>query len=410
MTNIIKRINSCRICNSKNLIYVYKNESSPIGEAFVSKPSINLTQRKYPINLLLCKRCGLSQLQHTVDPKVLYLNYLYETKSSYYLKLHFKNLANYLIKKYNLNNSSFVIDIGSNDGTLLNNLKKKKIKVLGIEPATKIAQLSKKKNIPTVNNFFSQELANKIKKKYGPADLILANNVFANVHNINDWMKGIDELLNEKGTYVFESYYLKSLLKNKVFDFIYHEHISSFSLRPIIFLAKKYNMTLFDCEKISSKGGSLRYHITKRNIKKTNRLKKEIYSEKLFNLYSKKNYNYLLKKKKIMKKKFELFLNKKKNINLIGLGASISCITLIYDFKIEDKFKYLLDDNKIKTGLFSPGTNIKVLSLKNYKPNKDDVFVLLAWRFRKILLSKYRYLFQKNLLVDIWPKFKTSKM
>jgi len=408
MKNIITKINSCRICYSKNLINVYKNETSPIGEAFVSKPILNLTQKKYPINLLLCKKCGLSQLQHTVDPKVLYLNYLYETKSSYYLNLHFKNLANHLIKKYNLNSSSFIIDIGSNDGTLLNNFKKRKINVLGIEPAKKIARLSINKNIPTINNFFSYKLSKKIRKKYGAADLILANNVFANIHNINDWMKGINQLLHDDGNYVFESYYLKSLLKNKVFDFIYHEHISSFSLRPISFLAKKYKMKLFDCEKISNKGGSLRYHITKRNIQETKKLKKEKCDEKQFKLYSKKNYINLSKKKEIMKKKINNFLKKHNNINLIGLGASISCITLIYDFKIEDKFKFLLDDNKIKNGLFSPGSNIKVLPLKNYKPNKNDVFVLLAWRFRKILLSKYNHLFKENLLIDIWPKFKMN--
>lgn len=111
MNNLINKIKFCRICNSKNLMYVYKNEPSPIGEAFVEKPKINLTQKKYPINLLLCKRCGLSQLEHTIDPKVLYSNYLYETKSSYYLNLHFKNAANRLIKKYKLNSNSFVIDI-----------------------------------------------------------------------------------------------------------------------------------------------------------------------------------------------------------------------------------------------------------------------------------------------------------
>ena len=111
MNNLINKIKFCRICNSKNLMYVHKNEPSPIGEVFVEKPKINLTQKKYPINLLLCKRCGLSQLEHTIDSKVLYSNYLYETKSLYYLNLYFKNAANRLIKKYKLNSNSFVIDI-----------------------------------------------------------------------------------------------------------------------------------------------------------------------------------------------------------------------------------------------------------------------------------------------------------
>ena len=220
-------------------------------------------------------------------------------------------------------------------------------------------------------------------------------------------MKGVEYLLNDNGSYVFESYYLKSLLENNVFDFIYHEHISSYSLKPINFLAKKYKMKLFDCEKITNKGGSLRYHITKKNIHQTARLKKEIYNEKIFKLYTKKNYNILSNKKKKIKKRIFSFL-KNNNVNLIGIGASISCITLIYDFKIEDKFKYLIDDNQIKKGLFSPGSNIKVLPIKNFKPKENDVFIILAWRFKKILLSKYSYLFRNNPVIDIWPKFKRN--
>lgn len=191
MNEIIKKITSCRICYSKEIKLKFSNNPSPIGEAFVKKKTKNITQKKYPLNVLQCNNCGLVQLQHVVNPNILYDSYLYETKTSYYLENHYRILAKKLIDRFNLGKESLIVEIGSNDGTLLNNFNKNGMSIIGIEPAKKISKIANQKGIRTINDYFSSGLAKKISKKYGQADLIIANNVFANVHNVNDWMSGI---------------------------------------------------------------------------------------------------------------------------------------------------------------------------------------------------------------------------
>jgi SAM-dependent methyltransferase len=408
MSQIIKKINCCRICYSKEIKIIFSNNPSPIGEAFVKKKSIDITQKKYPLNIVQCKNCGLSQLQHVVDPNILYDSYLYETKTSYYLDNHYKILAKKLINRFNLDRESFIVEIGSNDGTLLDNFKKKRIGILGVEPAKKISKIANQKDIRTVNEYFSSGLAKKISKKYGQADLIIANNVFANVHDVNDWMAGIKILLKKNGIFVIETFYLLDLLKNKVFDFLYHEHLSVFSLKPINYLSNKYDLSFFDCEKFEHKGGSLRFFISKEKINKTRNFLKIKKEEVKFGIYKSKKFKELRNDLNIEKKKLQNYIKKNKNKSFFGLGASISCITLMYEFEIEKVFDLLIDDNKLKHDFFSPGSNIQIKSFNNCKLGKKSVVILLAWRFKKPLYKKYLKILKKKkvTIIEVWPKFK----
>jgi SAM-dependent methyltransferase len=408
MSTIIKKIICCRICYSKEIKLKFSNNPSPIGEAFVKKKSQNITQKKYPLNVLQCNNCGLVQLQHVVNPNILYDSYLYETKTSYYLENHYRILAKKLINRFNLDRESFIVEIGSNDGTLLNNFKESRISILGVEPARKISKIANQKGIKTINDYFSSSLAKKISKKYGQADLIIANNVFANVHDVNNWMTGIKNLLKKNGIFVIETFYLLDLLKNKVFDFLYHEHLSAFSLKPINYLSNKYGLSFFDCEKFEHKGGSLRVFISKEKINKTRnflRLKNE---EIKFGIYKAKKFKELRNDLNIEKKKLQNFIKNNKDKSFFGLGASISCITLMYEFEIEKVFDLLIDDNKLKHNFFSPGSNIQIKSFNKCKFKKKTVVILLAWRFKKPLYKKYLKILKKKkiTIIELWPKFK----
>ncbi len=252
---------NCRSCGSTKISKVLNLSKSPIGEDFTKNKFKK--QISYPLDLYLCKECNLAQILDVINPKVIYKNYLYESKTSSYLESHFKNYFNNIIDFFP-HKKLFIIDIGSNDGMLLKNFKRKNHKVLGIEPAKKISLESNKNNIKTLNSFFTNKLVKQILNNNSYPDVVTSNNVFANVDNINDWTKNIKTLIGKNGIWIIESFYLMDVIKNKVFDFIYHEHLSAFSVKSIKNLCDKHGLELFKVQHVDTKGGSLRYFVRKK--------------------------------------------------------------------------------------------------------------------------------------------------
>lgn len=413
--NTIAKRKSCRACGSVNLQKVLEYENSPIGDDYRKYP---FNHKKYPIELYLCKDCGLSQLLHIINPKVLYSKYLYKTQDSPGLTSHFVNFANKVSKKLKLKNNSKILDIGSNDGVLLNEFKKKKQIVCGIEPAKRISDIANKNGINTYNSFLDKKLSKKILAKEGNFDLIVSNNVFANVDNINNWIKNIKTLLKKNGTYIFETYYLYKLVKNKVFDFIYHEHLTSFAVKPLKKLFNKHHLTIYDVELIKTKGGSIRCYVAHKNQKKVANnvdlfIKKEIrlglFNKKSFYEFQKEINNLALKTNRFIKKVRE---SSKKKISVIGYGASISCTTLIYHYRIQNNLDFLIDDNKVKWNRYLPGSSLKVYKSNKISKIKVDYVIVLAWRFSNMIVKKIKKLTSNKKLniVIPCPKFKIIKL
>lgn len=401
---IVKKIKNCRICQSDKVPVVLNLGKSPIGENFKKK---KITSKLFNLNLLKCQKCGLCQIEDVIDPKILYKNYLYQSNTSVYLDKHFENYAKHVSNFLKLKKGSFVLDIGSNDGLLLTKFKKIDFNVIGIEPATKISKVANERKIKTLNSFFNNKSTNEILKLKKKISLITANNVLANIDNINLWFKNIKKIIKDHGFFVFESFYLSDLIKNKVLDFIYHEHLSIFSIRSIKHLCNIHNLKLVNVEKVNTKGGSLRFYIcSKKNNFKinsiVNRQETIEYKNGCFKKNTYKKLEFFLNKKK---KKINYLLSKIKNKEIIGLGASISCITLMYQLNIQNRVKKLLDDNTIKHGLFAPGSNVKIYDPSKFKFNKNQILVILAWRFKKILMKKYKSKFKSRIL-NIWPETK----
>lgn len=400
---ILKNIKRCRVCNSEKISLVLKLKKTPIGENFNKKIKFN---KLYNLDLFLCKKCGLGQIKQVINPKVLYKDYLYVSSTSVELKKHFNkyvtDVSNYIAVKKN----ELILDIGSNDGALLQNFKDKGYsKILGVEPSSKIAKFANQKKIKTINSYFNYSVVQKILKKYERPKLITANNVLANVDNVNVWFKNIKKLIKNDGFFVFESSYLKDVVKNKIIDFIYHEHLSIFSIKSVLYLCTKHNLKLVHVEKLTTKGGSLRYYITLRKNKVSiNNSVKKLFSNEInsncFKISTYKNLDRIIKKSN---NGIQKILNKYKNKNkILAFGASISCITLLYQLELEDKIGFLLDDNKIKHGMFSPGSNIKVVSPKKIKFSKDKIILILGWRFKKYFLKKYQNNI-KGRILNVWP-------
>ena len=383
-----QKINKCRLCKSAKMTVVLPLESTPIGDDYLKVK--NLKQKKFPLKLLRCSNCNFVQLSVNIDANEVYGDYLYVTKTSAGLPEHFKKLIHILEKKKIIYKNSKVLEIGCNDGTLLSFLEKKNCKVLGIDPAVKIV---KKLNFKIINDLYDLKLAKKISNKYGDFDTVIANNVIANIDNLDNIFRAISLNLNNNGKFVMETFSLYGLLKNNLLDNIYHEHISYLSIEPLKNFAKKFGLYLKSADHLKVKGGSLRLIFSKSKTTTTEKekLSKMIYKE---NLVVKKKASFEKIKKMNIKNNKKIFEFIKKNFDkghkIYGYGASVGTTTNIYNLKIQKFVEGIFDDEKLRHGLFLPGTNIKVINPKKIKTFKPNIIVIFAWRYVKnILLKKY---------------------
>ena len=227
----------CRLCESKKLKTIYDLNPTPIGDDYVKNPSKK--QKLYPLKLRICEKCKFVQLSHVINPDIVYGKYLYVTKTSSGLPEHFKKLVKTLFAKKIINQKSKILEIGSNDGTLLDFVSSYGCKVIGVDPAR---ELSKKTKCKTLNKMFNFKLSKKIKKSYETFDLIIATNVIANIDNLKDVFKGISHLLGSNGYFLMETFSLKGVVEKNLIDNISHEHLSYFTIKTLIKFAKKFDL------------------------------------------------------------------------------------------------------------------------------------------------------------------------
>lgn len=397
---------SCRLCNSRKLRTVYQLKKNPIGDDYTKK--IKKT-RLYDLKLNICKKCKFVQLSNVINPNKVYGEYLYVTNTSAGLSQHFYELGNILIKKKIVSKQSKILEIGSNDGTLLKFFKKKCSYLLGIDPA---AHLFKDKNIKTIKGLFNHNLSNQIKKYHGKFDVIIANNVIANIDDLEDVFFGIQNLISDKGFLIIETFSLYGIIKNNLVDNIYHEHLSYFSIESFKKFSEKFNLNLIEVKFLSVKGGSLRFvfkNEKKSTLKKINNLiskEKNILTnlEKKFKVIQKTNELNSIRINQLID---QLKLNGKR---IAGFGASVGTTTLVYDFMLMKKINYIFDNEKRRFGLYLPGTSIKVLDPKHIKKLNLDYIIIFAWRYAKLIIKRNKKMFKNNIrFVLPLPKFKIIK-
>ncbi|MGT2440270.1 methyltransferase domain-containing protein [Bradyrhizobium betae] len=253
MQHVTHRSN-CRLCGSRSLELVLPIRPSAIGDAFVSGDRLQEKQDVYPLDCYLCLDCGHLQNLDVVDPEILFREYTYRTSVSLGLVEHFRNYARSVVSGLALPKDSLVVEIGSNDGSLLKAFRAEGMRVQGIDPAREIAATATREGIPTIPDFFTNAIAGQIKAANGPAALFCANNVFAHIDNLSDVVKGVRTLLAPDGAFVFEVSYIVDMIDNMVFDTIYHEHVSHHALLPLESFLNRHDMTLFDVERKETKG------------------------------------------------------------------------------------------------------------------------------------------------------------
>lgn len=409
MDGSVNHRDTCRLCGSKNIESVLKLAPIPIGDAYISKEHINEKQDCYPVELFLCKDCGLTQLPYILDPDAVYRNYIYRTSDSLGLVQHFQKYAYEVFNYANPPKNSLVIDIGSNDGSLLKFFKDKNMDVLGIDPASEIADEATRKGIETLPLLFTSQLAQKIRKDRGPAYIITMNNTIANIDDLSNVIDGIKILLDPDGIFVFETGYFVDLIQKKIFDNIYHEHISYFTVRSLQDFFKNNGMELIDVQRIAPKGGSIRCVVqlasgSRKQSKSINELLKLEAGLKVHNSETIKEFGNRLNniKYELLKIVKNLRTRGKK---IAGYGASVGVTTVLYNFGLsKELLDFIVDDNISRQNLYSPGLHIPVLSPKELIEQKIDYVIILAWQYAEPIIKKNQaYLDQGGHFIKFLP-------
>lgn len=381
---------SCRMCSSKNLEkYLDLGTHAPSDAFHVERDTI---QRVFPLAVNLCMDCGLSQLSYTVPPEILYQQeYPYESSTTEGGKKHYFEFAKSVVDKFKLGKEDVVVDIGSNVGVLLEGFKNSGTRVLGIDPAQNIVKIANERGIETILGFFSREIAEKVRGQYGSASVICGTNVFAHVDDLDDFIKGIKELLSNNGVFIFESPNLMSLVKENAYSSVYHEHLSYLSLKPTIQFLAKHDMEVFHVEERDIHEGSFRIFIARKGSRFVGEsvgqyLAREesagIHDLDKLKEFSAKAYSHLREMADLIEK----LKDQGKKIVLLSCPAKgmteIQCLGLhrtIVEFGTEK--------SRLKIGKFCPGSDIEVKSDNALVGMTNTVGVLLAWNFGQEIMK-----------------------
>ena len=377
-------IKKCLLCESDVENHFYFGDT-PLANEYLNH--IN-EQELFPLNLVKCTKCSHVQLDCIVSLERMFKHYLYVSGTSSVNVRHFKDYADQVIKEFNLNENNFIIDIGSNDGTFLQNFKDNNIQVLGIDPAENIADIANGNHIPTIPRFFNLESAKIIKDHYKKANVITCNNMFAHNDNLSEIVNSVNEILDDDGVFIFENTYLLDMYKNCIFDINYHEHIHQHSIKPLSLFFSKFNMRIFKVVHLDNHGGSIRVYVCKNfsKLKEDESVKIFLEQEKNIDMYFESFKNKFYEIKNNILNKLNDIKSQNKSIAVYGVPAKAT--TLFYAFNIDKSLiDFAVDDAKLKQGLFTPGNQIPIFHPDKIRINKPDYILILAWNFAQSIIN-----------------------
>ena len=348
-------------------------------------------EARYPLELTACPSCSLVQLRHVVDPEVLFSHYLYSSTSGM-LGDHFAEMASSLRDTLELGADSLVVDIGSNDGLLLSRFRGAGIdRVKGVEPAANLVAMARENRIPTVHGFFSKEVVEGILDQDGHAALVTATNVFAHVDDIGDLTANVKRLLGPRGVFVIEVPYLPVMLQSGTFDLVYHEHLSYFSVTPLVSFFGSAGMNVFRVDHVSTHGGSIRVFVQHRdgNQEVDGAVAAFVNDERYLGdaeVYS--DFGAQVSKV-VVAFAAELRRLKDQGYRLAGYAAPAKASTLLGFGRIgHDVLDYIVDDNPMKQGRYVPGTGIPIVDSSTLAERPPDYLVILAWNLADAIIEK----------------------
>ena len=352
----------------------------------------------YPLHAYVCSTCFLVQLEEYVDPREIFTEYAYFSSYSDAWLTHAEKYVDMAIQRFNLSKKSKIVEVASNDGYLLQYFVKKGFQVLGIEPAANVAKIAIERNIPTVVKFFGLELARGLAKSGNQADLLIGNNVLAQVPSLNDFVEGLKVLLKASGVLTLEFPHLLNLINENQFDTIYHEHFSYFSLLTAEQLLARHGLKIFDVEELPTHGGSLRIfacHTQNASKSVSSRVINLRVKEQEAGLRNLEEYSMFGEKVKETKRKLlDILIDlKRKNKSIAGYGAPGKGNTLLNYCGIRTDFlDYTVDRNPYKQGKFLPGTHIPIFNPSMIEETKPDYLLILPWNIKDEIMQQMSFI------------------
>lgn len=391
-----KKVAECRVCGSKKL-----TKYLDLGEVPLAN-NLESPEKKYPIEMLLCEECSLSQLSIVVKPEILYASYPYHSSVSQTFKKHCRSMAlavkEILLKKSDLLNH-MAVDIASNDGCLLQEFKEEGFYVMGVEPCKELAKEAEIKGISTVDDFWNEDTF----KRVPACDVITATNVFAHVDDVKGFMELAKNKLRaySKGIIVVEVPYMANLLNYVQFDTIYHEHLSYFLFKPLHRLFKDMGCPIFRVDQVPVHGGSLRIYASPYDYEIEGSVNEMLLSEANSGFYDVQTYGEFAENIEFIREDlpFLLFSLSEEGKKVMGYGASAKGISLLNYCEVDyTSIHSIVDETPAKQGKLTPMSNIPIFSFDAFEREKPDYILLLAWNFAEELIKKTKHLGAKYIV------------
>ena len=381
---------TCRSCGYTQLQNVLSLGCTPLANALLTEEQLSEPEPTYPLELVFCPECSLVQITETISPEKLFREYVYLSSFSDTMLEHAENLSSALIGSKNLDATSLVVEVASNDGYLLRYYRNAGVPVLGIEPATNIAAVAEEKGIPTICDFFDEDLALRLVGEGFKADLVHANNVLAHASDLNGFVRGLRCILKEDGLIVIEVPYVKDMIDRCEFDTVYHEHLCYFSLSALNLLFARNGLTIHKIERLPIHGGTLRI-FAGRETEPDESVPALLNEEKAWGVNDLAFYSGFGRRVEQLRDELVALLRKLKTEDkrIAVYGASAKGSTLLNYCRIgSETLDYVVDRSTVKQGLYTPGTHLKIYAPERLLEDAPDYVLLLTWNFATEILEQ----------------------
>jgi hypothetical protein len=387
---------ACRLCRAPLTTTFVDLGMSPLCESFLSADQIDQMEAYFPLHTLVCGECFLVQLREYVKPEHIFTEYAYFSSYSTSWIEHARRYCEMIVARLGLGPTSQVYEIASNDGYLLQHFLPFGVPVLGIEPAANVAEAARRKNVPTLVEFFGLSLARRLASRERRADLIIGNNVLAQVPDLNDFTAGMAELLAPEGVITLEFPHLQRLIEENQFDTIYHEHFSYFSLVTIDRLARRHGLRIFDVEQLATHGGSLRVYLCRAagGHVMSPRVNELLAREREIGFEDVRSYARFAAKVHRTKRQLLSFLIecKEKGAKICGYGAPGKGNTMLNYCGIGTDFlDFTVDRNPYKHGRYTPGMHIPIFPVSAIDEARPDYLLILPWNLKDEIAQQMRH-------------------
>lgn len=388
-----RELAGCRLCGSPRIETVLELTPTPPANNLITAAELGREPARYPLVVCRCADCHHLQLRHVVDPELLFSNYLYVSQTSPVMLRHLADQAEALAGRLAGSDNRLVIEIGSNDGSLLRDFQRLGFTVLGVDPARNIAARAIAAGVPTVVDFFGEAVGRRIAAEHGRAGLVCANHCFAHIADLHSVVEGVKHLLDDDADFVFEVGYLLDVYRNTLFDTIYHEHLDYHHVEPLIGFFAAHDMTLVHVERHDIQGGTLRGFARQGRVEPDGSVAEFVAAERAAGIDRKETFVRFERSINALSRDLNTLLGDiaARGQRVYGFGVPAKATTLMYHFGItRDLVPVIVDDNPLKQGRYIAGLEIPVAAAQAIADDRPDYVLILAWNFAESIMARNR--------------------